>query len=239
MTNNVSHRLADAIESNGGYYSNSTPNMWPLSWDVSVWSGKTTEDIARLHIEESRDKDRVAAAVALVTNESDNLSGRYTKLEVERFNLDQAGDWAIEDMRYGLDEFDTYRYVSPEVYDKYGLPNDTQFNVKFELHGRGDKHLCITEFEGRRLAGIDAEDLRDAEYLEEHGISDDWCRKLLAYIEEADKMFSRESVQTDFEFALQGQFELAVEAALEAMYAEDKRLADVDLAYAGLFLDKV
>ena len=237
MTNNIAHKLADAIESNGGYYSRH--NMWPLSWDVSVWSRRTVKDIARLYIEESRDEDRAAVAVALVTSESDNLSGRYVKLEVKRFNLDQAGDWAIESMRYSLDEDDTYRYVSPEVYEKHGLPNDTQFDVEFELYGRGGKHLCITEFGGRRLAGIDAEDLRGAEYLEEHGISDDWCLKLLAYIAEADKMFSRESVQKEFEHQMQFQFDLAVDIALEAMDAEDKRLADVDLAYAGLFLEKV
>ena len=237
MTNNVAHKLADAIESNGGYYSR--PNMWPLSWDVSVWGRKDTEDIARLHTEESRDKERLAAAVALVTDESDNLSGRYAKLKVERFDLDQATEWAINDMRYGLDDADTYRYVSPEVSGKHGLPEDTRFDVKFELHGRSGKYLCITEFERCRLAGIDAEDLRDAEYLEENSISDDWCLKLLVYIEEADKMFSRESVQNDFEYALQGQFQLAVDAALKAMDAEDKRLADVDLAYAGLFLEKV
>lgn len=237
MTNNVSHKLADAIESNGGYYSR--PNRWPLSWDVSVWSSRTTEDMARLHIKEARVKDRVAAAVALVTSESDNLSGRYAELGVELFDLDQAGEFAIEDMRCGLDEYDTYRYVAPEVYEKYGLPGDTMFDVKFELHGRGGKHLCITEFEGRKLAGIDAEDLRDAEYQEEVGVSDDWCRKLLAYIEEADKMFSRESVRTEFEAQVQFQFQLAVEAALEAMDAEDKRLVDVDLAYAGLFLEKI
>ena len=237
MTTNASHKLADAIESNGGYYSR--PDMWPLRWDVSVWSNNNTEDMARLHIEESPGKDRMAAAVALVTDESDNLSGRYAKLKVERFNPYQATEWAIESMRYSLDDADTYRYVSPEVSGKHGLPGDTMFDVKFELHGRSGKHLCITEFEGRRLAGIDAEDLRDAEYLEENSISDDWCLKLLVYIEEADKMFSRESVQNDFEYALQGQFQLAVDAALKAMDAEDKRLADVDLAYAGLFLEKV
>ena len=237
MTSNAPHKLADAIESNGGYYSR--PNMWPLSWDVSVWSRRTIEDIARLYIEESRDEDRAAVAVALVTGKPDNLSGRYAKLKVERFNLNQASDWALEDMRYSLDEFDTYRYVSPGVYEKHGLPNDTMFDVEFELYGRGGKHLCITEFEGRKLASIDAEDLRDTEYREENGISDDWCRKLLAYIEEAGEMFSRESVQNDFEFQLQFQFELAVDVALEAMDAEDKRLADVDLTYAGLFLEKV
>ena len=132
MTNNVAHQLADAIESNGGYYSRH--GRWPLSWDVSVWSSRTTEDIARLHIEESRDKDRAAAAVALVTSESDKLSGRYAKLGVELFDFDQASEFAIEGMRHGLDDADTYRYVSSEVYEKHGLPDDTMVDVKFELH---------------------------------------------------------------------------------------------------------
>ena len=238
MTNDVAKKLADKIKGNGGYYSGRT--MWPLSWDVSLWSKKAAADLARLHIKEARDKDRTTIAVALAIGKRDNLSGRYAKLVVEPFNIDQASDWAIGDMRSSLDKDDTYRYVSPEVYEKHGLSGDTTLDVKFELHGRGGKHLCITEFEGRKLANFTHMfDLHDVGQRFVENISDDWCLKLLAYIEEAGKMFSCKAVKKEFEYQLQFQFALAVDAALEAMDAEDKRLADVDLAYAGLFLENL
>ncbi len=87
------------------------------------------------------------------------------------------------------------------VFDGYA---DEQYEAKFELHGRGGKHLVITHFEGVALANQSsaalAEELLRHDSFANGGKSNDWCRKLAGMIEEWDTSFSRASVEREFEY---------------------------------------
>jgi len=88
------------------------------------------------------------------------------------------------------------------------------YAVKFGLHGRGGKHLCVESFEGRDL-GMSSDDLigqlldEDGTYY--HCIPNAWCQKLLAMIQEWKVMFTPKAASDELEY--QAAYRLSEEFA--------------------------
>lgn len=82
-----------------------------------------------------------------------------------------------------------------------------EFNVEFEFHGRGGKHLCPTDFEGNSLE-LSSEDLAEAirDGAMDQGYSNQWCQKLLAFIHECDLMFTSKAASEEFNYMLLFRF---------------------------------
>jgi hypothetical protein len=80
------------------------------------------------------------------------------------------------------------------------------FDVSWEFAGRQGKHLCLSEFEGRRLY-MRAEDLAEHIRQDDDGSYPNWwCQRLVAFIHECDICFDRKMVKQEFEHQVAFRF---------------------------------
>ena len=202
--------LAEAIERNGGY-SRGYHDRYPIEYDVSLWRADL-------------DVDHVYKKMC----ETHGYLPPITGLE---WDEEQIWRWTQEDLYHSLDcdAYRTYStdtakrfglpyHRFPQRYkrrtnecayypaklagwrreDPY-IPE--YYDVKFELAGRGGKHLVVTEFQGRRLEGFSSDEL--AERIREsecETYSNVWCNRLLAMMHEWDKCFTPEAAADEMEY---------------------------------------
>jgi hypothetical protein len=107
------------------------------------------------------------------------------------------------------------------------------FDVTFALYGRGGKHLCVTQFEGVPLDSSDysfEDKLRaspgDDAYVPR--MTNLWCRKLLAMIEEWDVCFTEKNASAEMDCLAVYRMEQRVEEEAEEREAEEKRIASYE-----------
>lgn len=75
------------------------------------------------------------------------------------------------------------------------------FEVTFGLYGRGGKHLCVTEFEGKSLDNISADDLADAIENDDSGdYPNRWCRSLYAAMLDWGQTFTERNASAEMEY---------------------------------------
>lgn len=106
--------------------------------------------------------------------------------------------WIIEDMQGTFNgDTDTMKYVRPELYKKYKVKNNHEFDTKFGFEGRQGGWLVLTHFEGCYMSQQNWQ-----------GWMNEWTamtkRKLAAYVEEVGLMVD---LRHD-EFAYQAGFQL-------------------------------
>jgi len=163
---------------------------YALHWNVKVHYYPNTEHVLD------------AIAQYFYINRADLLMQypRADEVVEKQLNDCESMEFLIDRMRESVTDGDTYYTVRPEVAKKWKLGKDVAqtkpLDVKFEFMGRSGGHLCVTEFEGRKLA-----DFLDYNLYEEGDPYDDyeehWCQKLLAMIDEWDQCFTSEAVNKE------------------------------------------
>lgn len=187
MASKVRELLADAIRRNGGY-----SNEAALEWSVPVYPYFTARQVAAYMV-------KMGYFVSLA-----DLMMQYPRWEEIYQGFKVPWERLLEDMREGLDG-DCYRTMSPDTAKKHGREYkgpgaDSGFEVEFEFHGRGGKHLCVTKFEGVDLdmsSEVVIQRLTDPDENDYYRYSNQWCRDLLAMITEWNHCFRREAVESE------------------------------------------
>jgi hypothetical protein len=157
---------------------------------------------------------------------------------IMEIDVEQLWDNAIESTRYSLDNDDCYSTYSPATAARYGLPYhgkrkykrrtseicyhpagkpgwildkpyvNSQFDCTFELQGRQGKHLVLTHFEGIECRDLDCK-------IEDGDVSNQWCRNLLAMLEEWDVCFTPERASENVKHYMVDQIEQDYRQMLE------------------------
>lgn len=202
-------RLADALESNGGYYCRDVHAA--LSWDVSLWNYNMHLILHHLAVE----------GQWFVNEAAMRLQYPLIEREVERL-LEMVHPWAQETMCENLDNDDGLKMWSPVTAAKHGFDYtgdgaEKTFDVEFGLYGRGGKHLCVTEFKGRKVDRDLIDVLREVGESY-HCVPNLWCRQLLAMIEEWNQCFSREAVLREYNYQLAWQIGRVLEDEWEQRF---------------------
>ncbi len=218
--NTYRRMLADAIERNGGY-SSGYRERYALAWNVKLDQGVPDFDWDPLTNRDREFKARVLERLAenFLGNTELNISDDQKAFFETEWNSESSRtnvwDMVREDMARSVTDDDTYRTWSPEVERRYGFevdamqrkrlkglglepPNYYYFDVSWTFAGRSGGYLCLDKFESRNIA-VRAEGLAEEIREDDSGtFSNEWCRKLLAMIEEWDVCFSREAVRSEF-----------------------------------------
>jgi hypothetical protein len=190
----IRERLADAIESQGGY--STRYDSFALEYCVGLY-----------HV--SSDMKDLLPLARSIQGEDFELFALPDTDELDRF-FTQAQETLADSLQDT--DISSYREYGKSISIRHGLtytnwprkfskekPNkdswasrgghfitnlaDNSFTASYGLYGRGGKHLCVEEFEGKSLKVSNetlADRLRDDSECEYHGYSNQWCRKLLA-----------------------------------------------------------
>lgn len=112
---------------------------------------------------------------------------------------------------------------------------NVEFEVEMGLYGRGGKHLCIAEFEGRKLDRT-SDDLVEAilEVSEDNYFTNKWCQKLLAMMHVWEEMFTPTRASAEIEYQAAYNFATLLQDAHDELDAKAKQEADTELAYKGM-----
>lgn len=187
--------LADVVEANGGY-SRFLDSDFPLSWEVPIWDITT-------------DFDKVFPKALTMLSEDfgiDTLSIPDTVMkELQEEWVEEAEDAmffnsVVEDMQSSVKHDDTYKALRPEIAKRYGLSGDDYYEVRFEFHGRGGKHLVVHSFEGVKLEGVSSKDMTEALRSEDESYTNQWCQKLLAMTQEWDLCFTSNNASEEWNY---------------------------------------
>lgn len=210
MSNIFRKLLVQAIGFNGGY-SRGYHDRWALSWEVGLYYANLDKN----HIYEVMKKDvgdepmhpdlewdpeqqwmRGQEDLAEGLNDDD---GRRT------YSPETA---ARHGLPYHKFPRRFKRYEGEIVYYPAKLkgwilddPYECKyFDVEFGLAGRGGKHLVVERFEGINLALSSDELIERIEDQSNWHFSNQWCRNLLAMIDEWDKMFTSKNASKELEY---------------------------------------
>jgi hypothetical protein len=190
--NTLRELCAKAIDKNGGY-STGYHDRFALSFNVGLY-----------HVNMSKEH---IYKVMCETHGHEPMPANYQWDEQRQY------DWAQETTCYMLNDDDGRRTYGEATGVKYGLPRgEHYFEVKFGLYGRGGKHLCVERFEGHRLDRISAGAL--AAEIRDHSAgsttySNEWCRNLLAMIDEWTEIFTPKNASDEVEY--QAAYQMHVE----------------------------
>lgn len=202
MPNAYRKILAKKIDRLGGY--SARWDTYPVEFDVSLWP-------ANIDLEDCVERIISGTSGAL---EYCDIPKQYIGVVAKKVKIKDGiiFDQTVERLQFDLQDCDTFRFIRPEIENKYGIQQPKNgYSVTFALEGRGGKHLVIVEFENVELKGINTGTI--IELLTTHGdcepygdISDPhftnkWVLHFLAFLEECQIMFSRNSVKTQAEYA--------------------------------------
>lgn len=170
---NIRERLAQAIDDNGGY------DKFPLSYNVGLY-----------HVDY-----RLSSLEKIIKRDHDPDFEFFVYQDDQRM-YDLVFQDAEESVRWSLDEgSECYREYPLSVMTRYGITTakgDCSFDAKYGLYGRGGKHLCVEEFDGKDLPRHLADILRNPEESSYYSFTNQWCRRLLAAMEVWDEEFTQQ-----------------------------------------------
>lgn len=211
MANTYRELLARAIERNGGY-SRGYHDRWAISYTVGLYYA----DLDAEHIYERMCKEQgyLPPLTGLEWSPDDVWTDVQESLYLSLNDDDGNRTYGHETAtRYGLDFYRfprKYKRKGPEdlCYYPSAKPgwilvdpfNAAYFDVKFELQGRGGKHLVVAEFDGVSLKENSktlAEDIRNDDCGD---YPNKWCRKLLAMMDEWDRSFTSKNASSEMEY---------------------------------------
>jgi hypothetical protein len=190
-------RLLTSIIVKKGYKSRSYANNL-LSWNVSC-----PFEVLPLKKLVATDTFKNHFNFTVETKKQKKIFKLAVKLAKREWDVDEVWNTVTEDMANGVRgqyAADSYYFLSPQVAQKYGVSHDDKLDATFEFHGRGGKHLCLTQFEGFDLT-LDRWDFdyRLQGYDSGYRYTNKTIRLLCAYIEECDRMFTEENIKEEFE----------------------------------------
>jgi hypothetical protein len=233
--NKIRERLARAVEDQGGYHSRDS--SFALEYCVGLYSvSNAYEDLLAGARSINNDEFEL-----FMEPDDNDMSMFYTQAQesLSEAICDKDNDsykqyTKTTAIKYGLSyevwpkKFTKERAPAGQWYEKKGkgyITNSvsTTFDATYGLYGRGGKHLCIEEFEGRTLEVSNeelAERLRDDESCAYHNYTNQWCRRLLAAMEEWEVDFTSkkasEAMQEQMAWEMSSWSEWAEHEAIEA-----------------------
>ena len=173
-------QLADAIEANGGYISGYRDGF-AIQFNVALYWANL-------------DKDHIYKRVV-------EGYGEVPMSPLLEWDANEIWSQVQEEMYDRLNDDDAQRSYSRATAVAYGLTHDENyFDVTFELHGRGGKHLVVESFEGIKLNRSCRDfvsDLRDDDGTEFNEV---WCNNLLAMLGEWGGMFTQKKASDEMEY---------------------------------------
>lgn len=235
MANTYRRLVAQAIRNNGGYNS-SYHTRFPLSFDVSMYRVNLNENHIRSLAKESNpdlpdvqiewDPEQMWYQIQDELVNSLDSDCYYMMLS----DIARRTGFSVKS------QFRFYRRIKPgtaaghpagiegwEIVNPY---IDNKVSATFELYGRCGKHLCIAEFEGRKLSGWDADDLASAIETDDSGqFSNSWCQRLYAMILTWDKEFNPTAVKAEGEYLAADQY---YQRAIEKQDEIDQRKKEAE-----------
>lgn len=121
---------------------------YPAAWNVKMLRPITFEQVLARIV---KDNGYHCVADVLVT-----LGVDVERLRSE-FNRPYVHEHALNEMRTGILETDTYHCCTPERYAQWGLPGYAKdapmWSVEYEFHGRSGGWLVMTQFRGVPIHG--------------------------------------------------------------------------------------
>lgn len=129
----------DYLTDIGGYYSRH--GTYPLEFNVAAYADLDFDTLWPLMLEE--------CSLEFPEGTSKRSLLEYCARKAYADCSAYLWEWAVEDAQRGVLETDAYSM----------LWDGAALDVKLGFHGRGGKHLCIEEFEGIRLEGLNPETL--------------------------------------------------------------------------------
>ncbi len=129
----------DYLTDIGGYYRRH--DTYPLEFNVAAYADLDFNKLWPLMLEE--------CPLEFPEGTSKRSLLEHCALKTYAECHDHLWEWAVEDAQRTVLETDAYSM----------LWDGTTLDVKLGFHGRGGKHLCIEEFEGIRLGGLNPETL--------------------------------------------------------------------------------
>lgn len=237
--------LADAIENNGGYCSDRW-TRYAIEYNVGLYYvDLSPENMYKIALKEGH-TDR--PLIEFEWNEDSEYE--WAQQNAARGIMD--GDDCCYNsydvptsIRFGLPYFTKRRYAKRTnecafypakvsgwmIKDQYA---NVEFEVEMGLYGRSGKHLCITEFEGRKL-NMSSDDLAEAIREDDDGsYSNKWCQNLLAMMTLWEEYFTPRKASAEIEYQAAHSFAVLLEEAWEETERKAKQEADIELAYAGV-----
>ena len=220
--NRIREVLINRIETNGGYHRHHQQSC-ALEWTVSFTPDLDIDHIYALTKDERPLPDSIRKAwnadqrwemyQEQVANglDGDDVYRTYSPETAARWGLPYLNIDRPVTERYARMTGNECAYYPAKIKGwRLNKPfSALAFNVTFELSGRGGKHICVTEFEGQSLCG-DREDLLQAiregdggevfGLTHRHTYSNQWCVKLLAMMDEWDKMFNSTAADEEGEY---------------------------------------
>ena len=210
-------KLADRIESNGGYYADRYSH-YPLEWTVCFYESIDDADTAKvLLIEHEHIINETAFNLQFPTfkewwefdaddEDADDEDADEVVLgdlgERECPSSEDLHSWAQEALCEDLKNDEGLATWSPKTAARYGFDykgpgSDIPFSITLENHGRGGKHVVVCEFEGRELTGLRAEELAEIVRggAENDYVTNKWCRWLMGMMDEWDVMLTDENAK--------------------------------------------
>ena len=123
-----------------------------------------------------------------------------------------------KDLAYFPAQKEGWKRVDPYI--------NLEFEVDFTLQGRGGKHLCVAKFDGHTLEGMSSERFIEALEDPDTQFSNEWCRNLLAMMDEWDEIFTSHKVSSQFDYLMKDRILQRIEDFVECddftpeMYSE-------------------
>lgn len=239
--------LIEAVESNNGYHARWV--SYPIEYTVGLYYTRNrVEDYAEDLISSGELDPKLWS---LIEDEF-----------VEDFDMDAEWQHVQEDMSQALDyDFRTYGQATATKFGLpyRRIPNqykrldkevaywptskkgwilvdpyiNLQFDVEFSLEGRGGKHLVIAGFEGHKLAGMSSRAFIEALEDPDTKFSNEWCRNLLAMMQEWGVLFTSKATSYEFDCQMEGNIMRLIEDFVDS----DSFTPQMALAYNNLELD--
>lgn len=185
--------LIEKLEENGGYHARH--DSYAIEYEVGLYY--VDDSLKHLSNIAAREYGMDMALYELVKNDID-------------WDDEQRWRHAQESIAWGLDGDCCYRMLMSDTAKRFGLSDETRYEVEFGLAGRMGKHLVVTSFEGQDLR-ISNRDL--IEYLDDNEegqhFSNQWCQALLAMMHDWEVMFTSKIASEEMEYEL--AFRLAEE----------------------------
>lgn len=239
--------LIEAVEQNGGYHARW--DSYPIEYTVGLYYTKNrVEDYAEDLISSGELDPKLWSLIEDEFVGDFDMDAEWQHVQedmshmldypVNTYGQDTATKFGLPYRRFPnqykrLDKEVAFWPVGKKGWALVDPYINLQFDVEFSLEGRGGKHLVIAEFEGHKLAGMSSEAFIEALEDPDTLFSNEWCRNLLAMMQEWDVLFTSRAASAEFDY----QMEYNIMQGIEDFVDSDNFTPQMALAYNNLELD--
>lgn len=232
--------LIEAVERNGGYYTRW--ESYPIEYVVGLYyTLGDLDDYADAMINEKTLDPKLWGIIKEDFSDSFDMDDHWHDVQGRMADLDDcayrtyspetAAKFGLpyekfpnkyqridKDLAYFPAQKKGWKRVNPYI--------NLEFEVDFTLQGRNGKHLCIAKFDGHTLGGLSNERFIEALEDPDTQFSNEWCRNLLAMMEEWEVCFTPKAASSEFDYLMKDRILQCIEEFVESddftpeMYSE-------------------